>query len=259
MAVAGDQHCTRRCPREQCIGHHRVARTLRGGHPRHDALGQLAAVTFTHRSLDRGRFCGAERLREAETGGDAFAEPVVAALDHRESVAAREIRRDERQIVAQRGRDDRLVERPLPPAPVELPRVGDVAGVARSLGACAVERGLVLPVELLHRHRGPAAGANDRLDQLELEAVMVGVVVRLADQHEIGLRTGRLQRRARHDAPRACVPDRADERMVRELRRGPRRGAGAEREQRGGEGEAVERAAAGDHPAGTGYRGMALG
>jgi hypothetical protein len=134
MAVAGNQHRAGGRPREQRVSHHRVTRALRGSHPRHDAFGQLAAVTFTHCGVDRRRCRGAERLREAETADDLLAERVVTALGHRESVAAREVRRDERQIVAERGRNDRLVERPLPARRSNCPR-RRVAGVARPLGA----------------------------------------------------------------------------------------------------------------------------
>ena len=53
----------------------------------------------------------------------------------------------------------------------------------RPLAASALDVGLALDVELLHRDRRPPAGSQRAAQQREAQPVLLGVVVHLAQQH----------------------------------------------------------------------------
>ena len=104
-------------------------------------------------------------------------------------------------------------------------------GVRERLGICArgargIDRRLVFAVELLHREQPGLA--SQRAQDDELQPVMVGIVVRFAEDDVAGL-GGALEHLVRGDESLgARVPDFPAERMVFR-----RMGAGGERHQGG--------------------------
>ncbi|MNY20653.1 hypothetical protein D3C86_1541440 [compost metagenome] len=125
-----------------------------------------------------------------------------AAHDLR-GICAREVRGQQRQVILERQRHHRPVQRPLPAGCAA--GLGDqIVGIARSFLAGAVDVGLPFAVELFHCHRRPPASFHRTGQRLEPGRLRRGIVVDLAQQHVLaageggadGLRRRRLRRAA---------------------------------------------------------------
>ena len=106
-------------------------------------------------SANRGFLGTQDRFRSVARRG--------AAGRHLHRAGTRQVRRDDRQIVLERERDERLVHRPAP-ARRALALRDEVIDVAGALAARAVDRALVLAVELLEGDRRSRA-VHDELAQ----------------------------------------------------------------------------------------------
>ena len=81
---------------------------------------------------------------------------------------------------ASRERFERPVERPVPALPVEVAGVGDPLGVC-ACRARGVDRRLVPAIELLHGEQALVAACRKRVQHDALQAMVLGIVVRLAE------------------------------------------------------------------------------
>lgn len=125
----------------------------------------------------------------------------------------RQVRRDERPAALERELHQRPVERPVPAPAVEVSGVGECFSVGTA-GPCGVERRLVLGVELLHRQHPQCAAHGERVERDSLQAVVLRVVVHLAQDHVAGARREAEHLVRRNEGARAHVPNAAGERMV---------------------------------------------
>src|SRR5439155_25322093 len=93
-----------------------------------------------------------------------------------------------------------------------------------------IDRGLIFAVELLHGEQALRSARGERLEHDALQAMVLGIVVRLAEEHVPGAR-GVVEKFLRRDEALGMhVPDPADQRMF----------AGRERSSAAGEGEGCE-------------------
>ena len=102
--------------------------------------------------------------------------------------------------------------------------VGDRLRIGAA-GTRDVEGGLVLDVELFHREQALLAARGKRVEHDALQAMVLGIVVRLAEDHVSRTRCTVEELVRLHEARSAHVPGPADQRML----------AGAERSSAGGE------------------------
>jgi len=196
MAIAGDQHAVA-APDHR--GHARIARALRFDHAGEAArVGRLAAMALDEVPLERSLY---RRRRGRQPGTRRFG-------DDGARLAAREVGGGDRPAMLQRELHQRPVERPVPALAVEATCIGYRfdAGLPRG-----IDCRLVLAVELLHGQ--DARRRSQRVEDCALLAMMLGIVVRLAEDDVLRAR-GTLVQRLRRNEPRgARVPDPALERQ----------------------------------------------
>lgn len=223
VAGAGDQDRAFRAGQHERPGERRVARALRLEHRRDRGRRNLAAVAL----VDLAREQRARGLGVGSIEVECAAQRVVAFGTGRCAGAAklrrREIARDERQLRGERRVGDRPVQLPRAPVLLESDRLAETGGVPRPLAQVSRERLPLARVEHLPHERGPSAAGREALHDPGLQAVVVGVVVLLAEQYE-ARRSNPLDHRLRRDAlAGGHVEQNAHERMVGRERRAPRR------------------------------------
>ena len=124
-------------------------------------------------------------------------------------------------MLRERGFDDRLVKRPVPPLAVEPPgrrqpfRI-DASRLRR------LQRGVVVEIELLHDDGGMQAMLRDLGQQARTNRMMRGIVMNLAEQPVARRREIGDERRFGHEALRMNVVDARAGRRMHEDRRSAR-------------------------------------
>ena len=106
--------------------------------------------------------------------------------------------------------------RPVPALAVEARGVGERLGIGPR-DSRRVDGRLLIAIELLHGEHPRLAAGGERLQQGELQAMVLGVVMRLPEEHMAGLRGTLEQFLGRDVALRPGVPDAAGERLGRRV------------------------------------------
>ena len=171
MAGAGDEHAW--CA--QHGGHARVAGALRLDHAgKALRLGRVAAMAIDDVALERALH-GLRRGRESGARG----------IRHDGArFSAREVGGHERPAMLERELHERSVERPVPALAVEAAGIGQRFRVSGR----RVDRRLVVAIELLHGEQALVAASRERFEHDALQAMVFGIVVRLAQDQLAGAR-----------------------------------------------------------------------
>ena len=194
MEAAGQQHRRRR-RRQQALGHAPVTLLLHGEHGRQLAFRQQLAVRFADLRPQRGAHGrrGGGRPLQCRRGA-------VNALD----LGGIEIGRQQRRLPRQGVAHQRPVQRPVPARlPGQCARQIARPLAARHLPPQRIDPRLLLGVEHLQQQRTRRALRRQGLQQPQLQGMMIGVVMLLADQQPRRRRQALDQLRRRQ--PRTAV------------------------------------------------------
>ena len=212
MPPTGDQHRDVRFPRpaghDHPVGHRRVLGQGDRQHRVEHGLGQLLAVAVEYHLAHFSALVFIDRLVQHQGLRAPLAEGVRTLARDAFGHVPVQSTGQQRHVVVKRLLSDRLIHLPVRPAAF-FPADGraDPRRIVRIVRQMRIQWCLLRFRQHFEYERGPATICRHFRNQLGLEPVMVGIIVLLADQHEIGLFHGRVNLAGGGVPPLRRLPD----------------------------------------------------